>query len=194
MKIKYGLISADSHAAFGKDDFTSRMSSAKWGDKVPHIASKEKNGEIVDGWAIYDRPPGGQVCNCPALMGEPFPHWPTRWEEVPRMAWDPAERLQALDIDRVDAEVLFPNPPGGSYYNFGDASFEMDAVRAYNDILSDWTRVSDRYWPLAALPRLSTPEDIAREVERAGEGGHPGVKVNGKMPKGLPHLGDPAWY
>lgn len=193
MEIKHGLVSADSHAAFGRDDFTSRMSASKWGDKIPHVASKERNGEIVEGWTMYDRPPGGQLCNCPALMGDPFPHWPTRWEEVPRMAYDPAERLKALDIDGVDAEVLFPNPPGGSYYNFGDAEFELDAVRAYNDILSDWVKVSDRYWPLAALPWLHTPEIIAREVERAVEGGHRGVNLMGKMPKGLPHLADPGW-
>ena len=193
MEIKYGLISADSHAAFAKDDFTSRMSAGKWGDKIPHIASRDRGGKITDGWSIYDGAPGGQVCNCPALMGEPFPHWPTRWEEVPRMAYDPQERLKALDIDGVDAEVLFPNPPGGNYFSFGDADFELDAVRAYNDILADWTRVSDRYWPLAALPLLQAPAGIAREVERAVEGGHRGINVMGRMPKGLPHLADPSW-
>jgi predicted TIM-barrel fold metal-dependent hydrolase len=109
------------------------------------------------------------------------------------MAYDPQERLKALDIDGVDAEVLFPNPPGGNYYSYGDPEFELDAVRAYNDILADWTRVSDRYWPLAALPLLQSPSGIAREVERAVEGGHRGINVPGKMPKGLPHLADPAW-
>jgi predicted TIM-barrel fold metal-dependent hydrolase len=193
VEIKYGLISADSHAAFGKDDFTSRMSVSKWGDKIPHVAARERGGTVTDGWAIYGGTPGGQVCNCPALMGEPFPHWPTRWDEVPRMAYDPQERLKALDIDGVDAEVLFPNPPGGTYYSYGDAAFELDAVRAYNDILADWTRVSDRYWPLAALPLLQSPPTIAREVERAVEGGHRGINVPGRMPKGLPHLADPSW-
>lgn len=147
MEIRYGRISADSHAAFDRDDFTSRMSAAKWGDRIPHVASTEKDGKIEDGWSIYGKPPRGGPCNCPALMGEPSPHWPTRWEEVPRMAYDPEERLKALDIDGVDAEVLFPNPPGASYWSTGDAAFELDAIRAYNDILSDWVRVSDRYWP-----------------------------------------------
>src|SRR5205807_5311358 len=125
-----------------------RMSASKWGDRIPHIASRERHGTITDGWAIYDQPPGGQVCNCPALMGEPFPHWPTRWEEVPRMAYDPAERLKALDIDGVDAEVLFPNPPGATYHSYCDADFELDAVRAYHDILAAGTQLSHRYSPL----------------------------------------------
>jgi len=141
MDIKYGAISADSHAGFHRDDFAFRMSAAKWGDRVPRIVA----GEQADGWSIYGGPPRTQVANCPALMGEPFQTYPTRWDEVPKKAYDPGERLKALDTDRVDAEVLFPNPPGGTFYQFGDPEFELDAVRAYNDILSDWVRVSERY-------------------------------------------------
>lgn len=194
MEIKYGLISADSHAAFDRDTFTSRMSASKWGDRIPHVAATQGNGKTSDGWSVYGHPPRGNVCNCPAVMGEPFPTWPSRWEEVPKIAYDPQERLKALAIDRVDAEVLFPNPPGGSYYEFGDVDFELDVVRAYNDALADWTRVSDRYLPLVILPYLSEPKIIAREIERAVLNGHRGVNVSGKMPKGLPHLAAPHWY
>lgn len=194
MEIKFGLISADSHAAFGRDDFTSRMSKAKWGDKIPHVAPYEKNGEEFDGWSIYGEPASGNVCNCPAVMGEPFPHWPKRWEEVPKMAYEPAERLKALDIDRVDAEVLFPNPPGGNYYQYGDPEFEFAVIQTYNDILAAWTKVSDRYLPLASVPYLQTPEIIAGEIERAVENGHRGINLAGRMPGDLPHIGDPYWY
>src|SRR5438105_776881 len=193
MQLKFGLISADSHVAFDRVAFTSRMSSTKWGDKIPHVASQERDGEIVDGWAVYGGPPEGQVCNCPAVMGDPFPHWPLRWEAVPPTAYDPQQRLTALDIDGVDAEVLFPNPPGALFYSYGDADFELDTVQAYNDALSDWACVSDRYLPLAAVPWLQPGSEIAREIERAVEAGHRGVNVMGKMPKGLPHLVDPSW-
>ena len=115
-------------------------------------AATQGNGKQSDGWSVYGQPPRGNVCNCPAVMGDPFPTWPSRWEEVPKIAYDPAERLKALDIDRVDAEVLFPNPPGGSFYEFGDVDFELDVVQAYNDSLADWRRVSDRYLPLVILP------------------------------------------
>ena len=53
----------------------------------------------------------------------------------------------------------------------------MDVVRAYNDALSEWARVSDRYLPLAILPYLSDPKIIAREIERAVISGHRGVNV-----------------
>src|SRR5262249_34224151 len=108
--------------------------------------------------------------------------------------FEPKERLKALDIDGVDAEVLFPNPPGGSYYEYGDIEFELACVRAYNDVLAEWRRASDRYLPLAILPYLSDPKIVAAEIERAMTNGHRGVNVAGKMPKGLPHLGAPHWY
>lgn len=200
MELKYGCISADSHAAFANDDFTSRMSKKKWGDKIPQIIEFERDGEKRQGWSLYGVKPGGQkgfqptVCNCPALMGEPFPHWPKRWEEVPKMAYNPSERLKALDTDRIDAEVLFPNPPGGNYYQFGDADYELDTLITYNDILADWTKVSDRYLPLISIPWLQSPKKIAKEIERSARNGHCGVNLMGKPPKGLPHLADPHWY
>src|SRR5947208_2311355 len=52
----------------------------------------------------------------------------------------------------------------------------------------------DRFLPLAMIPYLAEPQVIAREIERAVEGGSRGVNVMGKMPKALPHLADPYWY
>jgi predicted TIM-barrel fold metal-dependent hydrolase len=194
MKIKHGLISADSHAAFERNDFTRRMSASKWGNRIPQVVEVEEKGHRIHRWSVYGVPADNSVCNCPAVMGEPFPTYPKRWEEVPRTAYEPRERLKALDTDGVDAEVLFPNPPGGSYFEFGDAEFELAVVRAYNDTLSEWARASDRYLPIAILPYLSDPRTIAREIERAEAGGHRGVNVLGQMPKSLPHLADPYWY
>ncbi len=201
MEIKFGLISTDSHVAHDRTDFTSRMSAQKWGDLIPHVMEIERGGRPVEVWGTYGKPGRASeldLCNCPAFMGEPFPSYPTRWEEVPRLAYDPAERLKALDTDGVDAEVLFPNTgaPGMVFHGFGDAEFELDAVRAYNDTLSDWVRVSDRYLALAILPMLQEPTVIAREIERAVEDGHKGVNVGGgggTGPVGLPPITHPRW-
>ncbi len=193
MNIEHGLISADSHVTFDRDDFTSRMSATTWGDRIPQVVEVEIDGRLVHRWSVYGKPGRDDVSNCPAVMGEPFPTYPQRWEDVPRTAYDPAERLTALDFDGVDAEVLFPNHPGGSFDQFGDAAFELDAVRAYNDTLSDWARVSDRYLPLALVPYLSGPAGAAREIARSVEGGHRGINLAGQMPASLPHLADPHW-
>ena len=194
MQLRFGLISADSHAAFEPTTYTSRMSQQKWGDRIPRVVETKENGAVVDRWSIYGRISDADVCNCPAVMGEPFPTFPKRWEEVPALAYDPAQRLNALDRDGVDAEVLFPNPPGGTFFEYGDRDFELDVVRAYHDALSEWMRTSDRYLPLAIIPYLSDPAIIAREVARAASAGHRGVNCLGEMPAPLPHLTDPYWY
>jgi predicted TIM-barrel fold metal-dependent hydrolase len=194
MQLRFGLISADSHAAFEPTTYTSRMSQHKWGDRIPRVVETKENGAVVDRWSIYGRISDADVCNCPAVMGEPFPTFPKRWEEVPALAYDPAQRLNALDRDGVDAEVLFPNPPGGTFFEYGDRDFELDVVRAYHDALSEWMRTSDRYLPLAIIPYLSDPAIITREVERAASAGHRGVNCLGEMPAPLPHLTDPYWY
>jgi hypothetical protein len=51
-------------------------------------------------------------------------YYPQRWEEVPREVYEPAQRLKALDRDRVDAEVLFPNGPVERFF-YGDWSSSL---------------------------------------------------------------------
>jgi predicted TIM-barrel fold metal-dependent hydrolase len=167
MEIKYGLISSDSHGQLGKDAYTSRMSQAKWGDRIPHVIEvrDEKFDFPVERWVVNGEVQGGNVCNCPTAM-ESRNYYPQRWEEVPLEVYQPAERLRALDRDRVDAEVLFPNGPGGTFF-YDDVEFELACVRAYNDALAEFRRVSDRFIPLAVIPFLSPIETIVAEVERA---------------------------
>ncbi|MBM2812141.1 MAG: Amidohydrolase, partial [Chloroflexi bacterium] len=142
---------------------------------------------------------GGGVFNCPALMdGWPEENAnPQRWDEVPRRAYDPIERLEALDSDGVDAEVLFPNNPGASFFQSGDPEFELDCVRAYNDAAGEWRAISDRYAPLVMLPFLSEPRVITAEIERAVKMGHRGVNTLAEpssLSALLPHFSDRHWY
>ena len=193
MEIKFGLISADSHCGFDRDAFTSRMSARKWGERIPQVREVEEDGRKVDRWCVYGKARGDNVGNCPALMGDPFPTYPQHWEDVPALGFDPVQRLKALDADGIDAEVLFPNPPGGTFFEFDDPEFELDVVRAYNDSLAEWTTVSDRYFPVTIIPFLSDPMTIRREIERATEAGHRGINLQGETPGSLPHLADPYW-
>jgi predicted TIM-barrel fold metal-dependent hydrolase len=194
MEIKFGLISADSHVVFDRDAITSRMSAAKWGDRIPQVVEREVDGKLVHRWSVYGKTARDDVANCPAVMGDPFPTYPQRWEDVPRSAYDPIERLKALDEDGVDAEVLFPNPPVATFVQYGDVEFELKATQAYNDALTEWRRASERYLPLAGIPYLSGADAAAKEIERAVADGHRGINLMGQMPESLPHLADPYWY
>ena len=196
MEIKFGLISSDSHGQLGKDAYTSRMSEQKWGEKIPHLVEtrEDKFPFPVERWMVNGEIQGGNVCNCPTAMKERG-YYPQRWEEVPLAVYDPAHRLEALDKDRVDAEVLFPNGPGGTFF-YGDPAFELDCVGAYNDALAEFRRASDRFIPLAAVPYMSPIETIVGEVERAVQSGHMGINVLADPSvalEGLKNLSDPFW-
>jgi len=172
------------------------MSKAKWGDRIPHIIEvrDEKFACPVERWIVNGEIQGGNVCNCPTAMPNRS-YYPQRWEEVPHEVYQPAERVKALDRDRIDAEVLFPNGPGGTFF-YDDIEFELACVRAYNDALAEFRQTSERFIPLAVIPFMSPIETIIGEVERAVKAGHlginmladPSVAVNG-----LKNLGDSFW-
>jgi predicted TIM-barrel fold metal-dependent hydrolase len=223
MKLKYGLISADSHAQIGKDAFTSRMSKAKFGDRIPCVietADKammaDPRDHAVERWVVNGKVVDVRgVTNCPAIMGDRFrTYTPQRWEEVPPAVYDPNERLAVLDSDGVDAEVLFPNPPiqNGTFFQ-GDAELELGCVRAYNDAIWAWREASDRYVPLALIPYLGGIEATVAEARRVAKKGFRGVltiaepsnaakpigetifRISSSNPAlgGLKHFCDPYW-
>jgi len=200
MDIRFGLISADSHVVLDRDAFTSRMSSEQWGDRLPRVVEVDGPKGTVHRWSVDGRPGRanrGGVSNCPAVMDDPLRNvYPQRWEEVPAKAYVPAERLKALDEDGIDAEVLFPNDPG-SFHQFGDATFELACVRAYNEALADWRQASDRFIPLAMVPLLGDTEAMVAEVERAAGMGHRGIVMLAEprtLVSNLAHISDPRWY
>jgi predicted TIM-barrel fold metal-dependent hydrolase len=177
MQIKYGLISCDSHAQPHKDAFTSRMSKAKWGEAIPHLMQTTDKAHMavamdhpVERWVINGQVVGNRgVVNCPTVMSDPMrKYFPQYWDEVPSYVYDPTDRLTALDNDGVDGEVLFPNDPvqSGTFFQ-GNAEFELDCVRAYNDAIAAWREVSDRYVPLAIIPYMSGIDVTVAEVQRA---------------------------
>jgi uncharacterized protein len=202
IEITHGLISADSHVVLDRDAFTSRMAQERWGDRIPHVVEVEARGRLVERWSVNgETPRGGMargVCNCPAVMDDPLNNtYPQRWEEVPPDAYDPAQRLRALDRDGVDAEVLFPNDPAqGSFHSYGDPAFELACVQAHNDALAAFRAASERFIPLTVLPYLSDMPTLTAEVVRAARLGHRGIVMLAEPSLTSPkfkHLSDPYW-
>src|SRR5207249_10464863 len=135
----------------------------------------------------------------PTVMNDPIRKtFPQRWDEVPAIVYDPAARLKAMDSDRVDAEVLFPNDPVQStaFFQGNDPEFELACVQACNDALAGWHDVADRYIPLAIIPYLGGIESTVAEVRRSVNKGHRGITMlaePSQSKQGLPHFNDHYW-
>jgi predicted TIM-barrel fold metal-dependent hydrolase len=84
-------------------------------------------------------------------------------EEQRPGAGDPIERIKDMDIDGVDAEVLYVGGPLQSK----DPALRLNSVRGYNRWLSDYAgHDPGRLLGVAAIP-IDTPERAAEEIEFA---------------------------
>ncbi len=199
MDLKHGMISVDDHVQEPPSLWTSRLSKAKWGDRVPHIERAADGTErwVVDGQELL----GGHVARTGALLADRNSE-PSTWEGVPLAAYVPSERLKAMDASGVDYSALFPTVAGLAGEAFGhlqDPELELACVRAYNDwLLEEWGAASDRFIPQCIVP-IGPVESTVAEIERAVTAGHRGV-VFPALPmllRDVPHVSgpeyDPVW-
>jgi predicted TIM-barrel fold metal-dependent hydrolase len=199
MELKYGFISADDHVQEHPEVWTQRMSKAKWGDRIPHV---EREADGTERWLVDAKPvdlPGV------ALAGAAMPdraREAQRWEDVPRTAYVPGERLKAMDVDGVDYSVLYPAVAGRAGETFGrlaDPELELACVQAYNDFLiEEWAAASPRFIPQCIVP-LAPIDAAVKEIKRAAAKGHRGVVFPSvpMMLREVPHINeavyDPIW-
>jgi predicted TIM-barrel fold metal-dependent hydrolase len=168
---QYRLISADSHVNEPGDLWTTRMPAA-YRERAPRIERFDQG----DAWVIEGvaDPINFGMNACAGLPPEEMHGW-TRFEDMRRGGYEPAVRLDEMDADGVDAEVLYPTPrlAQGIVAN-RDIEFHLALVRAYNDWLSEYVaHAPDRFGGLALLPNRGTAHAIA-EIERVT--GRPGVR------------------
>lgn len=194
MELKYGFISADDHVQEHPEVWTKRMPEAKWGDRIPHI---ERQSDGSERWVVDGNPVDlGGVAIAGAAMPDRARE-PQRWDEVPKVAYNPRERLTAMDVDGVDYSVLYPSVAGRAgetFASLADAELELACVQAYNDFLVDeWAAVSPRFIPQCIVPLA--PDAAAKEIERAVGKGHRGVVMPSvpMMLREVPHINEPVY-
>ncbi len=189
------FISVDDHVQEHPELWTERLSKTKWGDRIPHVERKADGNEswVVDGREL----PLQGVAEVGAVMADRSAV-PRRWEEVPKVVYDPKERLRAMDADGVDFSVLYPTVAGVAGETFGrieDPELELACVQAYNDwLIEEWVSVSDRFVPQCIVP-IFPVEAAVKEIRRAVAKGHKGV-IYPAVPMELrevPHINDAAY-
>ena len=195
MELKYGLISVDEHVQERPEVWTHRMSRSKWGDRIPHVERQPDGTEcwVLDG----EKLPLAGVASAGAAMADRSLE-PQRWEDVPRSAYVPTERLKAMDSDGVDYSVLYPTVAGLAGETFGriqDEELELACVQAYNDwLIEEWASASDRFVPQCIVP-ISPTTATVNEIKRSVEKGHKGV-VFPAVPmhlRDVPHINEPDY-
>ena len=195
MELNYGLISVDDHVQEHPEVWTDRMSKSKWGDRIPQVERQPDGTEcwVLDG----EKLPLAGVASAGAVMADRALE-PQRWEDVPRSAYVPTERLKAMDSDGVDYSALYPTVAGLAGETFGrikDEELELACVQAYNDwLIEEWASASERFIPQCLVP-LSPISETVNEIKRAVGKGHKGV-VFPAVPmhlRDVPHINEPDY-
>ena len=95
MELKFGVISVDDHVQEHPEVWTSRLSKAKFGDRIPQIKRQPDGTEIwqIDGVPISLRGGASEgVAAVGGAMADPTQE-PKTWEEVPKETYIPPKDL-----------------------------------------------------------------------------------------------------
>ena len=175
------LISADSHVNEPPDLWTDRVPPALR-DRAPRIQRFDEG----DAWVIEGvRDPINFGMNaCAGLEPEQMHGW-VRFEDIRRGGYDPKARVEEMDRDGVDAEVLYPTPRlSNAITANADPEYHLAMVRAYNDWLSEYVEHAPaRFGGMAMLPNRGAA-DAQAEIDRVID--RPGIRgvVMGCYPNG----------
>jgi predicted TIM-barrel fold metal-dependent hydrolase len=191
-----GVIDVDTHVIEPVDLWTSRMSSRKWGDLVPHVKWDEESQE--EQWFVGEKPI--YRAGIPAAAGwhQFTPDHPVRREDFDPVYCDARLRAKYMDEVGIEAEVLYPNVGIFAYADHLGTSidplFALDCVRAYNDFLIDFaSEAPGRYVPVANLPFWDL-EATLTEIERVLAKGHKGLVLSSQPENfDLPPLASDHW-
>ena len=190
---RYRLISSDTHVLEPPDLWTARVD-RRFRDRVPRIEWSPRGGA----WVIEGAPE--PIAFGFTMSAGRRPEDLTDWlqpNEVDQEAWgDPAKRIEIMDADGLDAEVLFPNRPWQGVVGNRDPELHLAMMRAYNDWLSEFCSYAPtRMAGLAGVPNRGVAAAV-EEVSRCAE--LPGIA--GFLITGYPHGGtsisaddDPVW-
>lgn len=189
------VIDCDTHITEPPDLWTARVS-AKWGDRIPHVAADDKRADQL-AWYIGDKKIAAAPAGAFAGWKEPFPSHPGTYEEAHPASFDARERLRLMDEAGIYAQVLYPNVAGFGSQRFlalKEPELQLECVRAYNDFQIDWIAPApERFIPIASVPFWDVPAAV-QEIERAAAAGHKGMLFTGEPQAfGEPLLGDHHW-
>ena len=178
---RYRLISGDSHVNEPPDLWTKRVPPV-FVDRAPRIESFEQG----DAWVLEGvaDPITFGMNACAGLPPEEMTGW-KRFDEIRRGGYDPAARLEEMDEDGVDAEVVYPTPRlSQAVFAYQEPDFHHALVAAYNDWLSEYVEYAPARFAGNALVPNRGAEGALAEIRRVQD--RPGIRgfVMGCYPNG----------
>ncbi len=179
----YRFISADGHIETSCEHWTGRVEE-KYRDMAPRHIRLPNGGDgfLVEGHAIYQ----GGMNLYPGKPPEEYSPIGLKWDEMPGTG-SSQQRLQELDADGLDAEIIYPGVGGtrGLIRGIRDNKANKAMVRAYNGWLAEEYCVvdPDRLIGVGCIPERGV-DDAVEEMQYCAKVGLKAVELaifpNGK--------------
>jgi len=192
----YSLVSGDSHVV-EPPDLWEKWLESKYLDKAPKRVLDEEGG---DAW-LYEPDGSPAPLGLVTVVGTPPEKmkWPgVRYDrDIHPSCYDGQARLEILDIDGVDAEVLYPPQRAVmAFMKYEASDLQLAGLHAYNRWLMDGFCSADPARLIGAyqLPNLGIETSVA-ELRRAADLGFRGV-ILAMWPSGNDRLtmaDEPFW-
>lgn len=168
--MEYSLVSADGHVNELPDLWTKDAPEAI-ADLVPKVVSSEEGG---DTWILAPKLPPRKMGSSAAAgsAGADGAYKPTAtYKEMRPGSFDPKARVEDMQLDGVDAEVLYPGQ-GRALDTFANEDVRLYCARRYNDWIAEFQSADPaRLVGLAILPPLDDGDAAVEELERAADVG-----------------------
>ena len=165
-----GYVSADGHVVEPADLWTTRMDK-RFRDRAPRVEAREDaDYYIIDGLTPF--PVGLEGATMEDKLAGNIETMASRHADTRPGAWDPQQRLLDQDLDHVRAEVIYAGAFGLQFFTLQDAEYQREAMRVYNDWLSEFCAAApDRLLGAGLLPVRGPLEWACEEAERCAKQG-----------------------
>src|SRR6266511_1822214 len=190
------LISSDSHVSEPPDLWAERLDT-KYRDRAPKVVLNPEGQEgayfVYEGYPPHNLAIGLGAGRTPEELAA-FLKSGTYADARPG-GWDPAQRLPDMELDGVEAEVLYTTL-GFRLFWLKDAGLQQACFRVYNDWLAAYCSYAPKRLKGLALISLYDPKEGAQELERCTKMGLKGAMIWCSPPADQPYsspLYDPFW-
>ena len=173
---EFKVISSDSHIIEPHELWTTRIE-AKYRDRAPYI----RHGEDADRWYIEGNVDMGSI-GILVGAGQRYTD-PSKitvkatLEQVPRGGNDPDEHLRDMDLDGVDAEVIYPSV-GLRLFRVPDSGLFSAICSTYNDWLSEFCSTYPDRLKGIAMVNVDDVQEGVEELKRARKLGLAGAMIS----------------
>ena len=182
------LISADSHVNEPGDLWVERIDK-QFRDRAPRVV-ENLSGQRPGAYFVLEGIPPIHLAQGMGAGKKPeeLPQFfqTSTYEDRRPGGWDPAERLKDMDIDGVEADVIYTTL-GFRQFWLTDAPLQRACFRVYNDWLAEYCAYAPKRLAGLALISLYDVAEGVKELRRCAGRGLKGALIWASPPEDRPY-------